>query len=369
MAPSKNNLRPRAPKGKNVESVCHICKQTDSPLDNGAMNDNWFGCAVCGKRFHASCEGLLNKNNADVKSSKFYFCTSCVKQSNVNTKETEDLSPAVTSKATDIRFTDGRNVDRDMIAALAHNQLQLFWPEIEQCIFKIVTKIIDECMAPVKQELIRSTEKIAHLEKRIVGLEDRARLHNIVIRGCPDKILLEPRDIVRRIAVATDCRLTDGDIIAARRLPRIGNRDNKGINSKTNNISTTPILATFSSIETKILFLKKFFNTIKSKRIRVGNLFLNNSTDKNLADVAELDIFVGDHLEKQALECFMRVRWLKKNGVINKFIIRSGHIWIGFKEGDILTRVDTIAELQQKIISAKNDVTLPNVDVSSLHGN
>lgn len=367
---SKHNLRTRASKDRKIESICHTCKQIESSRNTGTVKDNWFGCAVCGKKFHASCEGVLDNDYCDVKSTKFYFCLSCIKQSNVSTTQTVIVAPAVTSKPDDITFTDGGSLNRDVIAAQAHKQMQLFWPQIEQCIDKMVSRIVDECMAPVKQELNHSIETIAHLEKRIVELEGRARSHNIIIRGCPDKMLLEPRDIVRRIAVITDCQLTDDEIISARRLLRSTNQD-KGIDSKTNrsNFSSSPILATFSSIGAKISFLKKFFNMIKFKRIRVGNLIQNGSLDKNISDVADSEIFVGDHLEKHIFDCFLRVRRLKKNGVINKFIIRTGHIWIAIKEGDILTRVDTIAELQQKIISVENnDATPQNIDVSSLYG-
>lgn len=362
--PLKNNSKPKVTRGKNAASVCYTCKQTDPPHDEEALNDNWLSCAVCKKKFHAFCERVLDSNYCDIVSSKFYFCLACVNQSNVNTTQTGIFTPAVTSKTADTTFTNEGVFDREAIAAEAHKKMQLFWPHIEQCIEKMVTRIIDDCMVSIRLDLVRSAEKMANLEKKMVEQENRARSHNIVIRGCPDRISIEPRDIVKRIAVLTDCQLADGEITSARRLFRSTN--GKGIYSKNiSNISSTPILATFSSIESKIIFLKKFFNMIKIKRIRVCNLIQDYSLDKNLSVCAESEIFVGDHLEKDALDCFIRVRRLQKNGVVNKFIIRRGHIWIAIKEGDIFTRVDTIAELQEKIGPTENNgVTRHSIDVS-----
>lgn len=110
------------------------------------------------------------------------------------------------------------------------------------------------------------------------------------------------------------------------------------------------ILVSFSSIEVKTEYLKSFFRYIKSKPFRIEDLSQPNgglAAMDTFAEVSQMPIFIGEHMNKQSLECYLRVRKLLKTGFINKFVVKGGYVWIRVKIDDPFVVVRSVIELSQ----------------------
>lgn len=361
MAPVKRKAKNSKNNIERLNAICFTCKISDSPLDKNFKNENWLHCFICEEDFHASCESVTACEYPDVKSTQYYFCTSCTKQSNLKNKSPVNLTLDAPTESARVM---AEYLNENSIANLLRKQMELFWPQIES----VVNGIVNGCMTSIHLEITRLSErishlekkleeledrdKISHLEKKIDGLEDRARSRNIIVRGIPDKISIEPIVIFKRIADVIGLQIDSRDITSARRLH---NRTDQIVKQQKSIHSSAYILVSFSNVETKIQFLKRFFNFIKNKRIKVCDLINEPSNHDDSSGMEDLYVFVSDHLDKNSLGCFLHARKLKRDGTIHKWIIRRGRVLITIKEGDSTIPVSSAAELH-KIVSRDQHV-------------
>lgn len=315
--------------------ICSICNLADSTLNRGKKKDKWLECTFCEEWFHIVCCNVSEIDyNVYESTNKSYFCDTC---SDLKTKHVKLKTNPVSDSST----------PSEDLASRAQDYFNIIQPQLEVLIKNIFAGFMQEVVGKVKRDVDMLVEKNTLLEKRVFELEANVRSKNIILRGCPDNWSISPKEVVKRIADLIDFQLDTHNLLFAKKMfypdSKMGQlRQNDRADERCSHI-----LVVFSCMDVKVSFLKKYLNYTKSKPIRVRDLIQNNQNDLDkLADYVNKFIFIGDHLDRQTFVCSLRVKKLHKEGIVNKFMLRGGCLWVKLRKEDDFSLIGSLADLE-----------------------
>lgn len=294
----ENPNKGQAPKIQKVYTtrsmLCTIC---DQPV----ASDSSIRCFICSSSQHLKCACMTEAyhQNYIIKRQIPWKCLECtLLESNETSQKLEELSNSIAANSNSLG---------QQIGAVASSV------EVQESRIVALERSSALQSSSHQSSLQQSTET-ALIRKSAIGFEAIKLASNLIISGIAVKPAEDLSNIVKAIALKLNIVLKKSTIKKAVQLT----------NPKKQNSSGLPpsILVAFSSSQVKEDLLDAYFKKVKSKQYL---------TTKEINIVPDTRIYFNRHIPRLLQDLHNRIVNLKKDKVIDSFVVKSDEIRIKYQ--------------------------------------
>lgn len=303
----------RASNNNEGEEACNICKGMNTSSDLGS-----FLCDSCNKWNHASCAEVKTVAEfKELEAKEKRFCPTCLKNSNMETiviKVASKIANEVKCQTTTTLINESLI---DEITKLVKIEFQNMWSNN-------VAQLKAEIEGDHDKQIEQLNCEITSLKVKVESFKSLQRKKNVLIHGLPANLSIGNHEFVAKIANEIGFKsLSHFDIDRVVRFNR-------------NSSKYSPIVqVSFTAQSVKEDFMYQYAKYVRENQLQL----------KCIDNTSNSIIYINEHLEKKDYILSSRARFLKKDGVLDKYFFKKRQFFVLFKGSTTPTVIRHIEEL------------------------